>query len=375
MVDVRRVDTKGMMKDFMMFPWTARIYENDPAWIPPLISDQKNLFDRKKGYFFEIGEAEFFLAYENSSLVGRITAHVNHLYENKYDNETGFFGFFEAVNDPEVAGALFDTASSWLKHKGKKIMNGPQSFSIYDSVGFEVEGAENIPSVGLFHFADYYKDFAEACGFVKCIDWHCFLVKRVNYTQHVPYLDEVKRGLLSSTDAIFKNLDMRDLTRRVKDVQYIFNAAWEGNWGHLPLTDKQTEMIFSEMKMFITPEFTVFAEKDGKTIGFILTLPDINPALRILNGRLYPWRILKFMREAKKTKRVRTVIMGVLPEYHGQHIDEIFYLKAIEQGLLSDIWESDCSLIVETNTKMIHALKPFTPELYKTYRIYERPIL
>jgi hypothetical protein len=374
MVEVKRVESNGMMKDFIMLPWSARIYVNDPAWIPPIIRDQKRLFDRTKGYFFEIGEAEFFVAYQGSRPVGRITAQVNHLYEEKYDNDTGFFGFFEALNDPEVARALFDAASSWLKLKGKKIMNGPQSFSIYDSIGFEVDGEENIPSVGLFHFAPYYKDLAEACGFVKCIDWYSFLVKRTNYAQHAPYLDEIRKGLLSTTDAVFKKLDKRDMSRRVKEVQHIFNAAWEGNWGHLPLTDKQMEMIFRDLRLFIIPDFALFAEKDGKTIGFIITIPDINPALRILNGRLYPWRILRFMREAKKTKRVRTVIMGVLPEYRGQHIDDIFYLKAIEQGLLLDIWESDCSLIAETNTKMIHALQPLTPEHYKTYRIYERPI-
>jgi hypothetical protein len=374
MVEVRRVDTKGMMKDFIMLPWTTGIYENDPAWIPPIIRDHKYLFDRRKGYFFEIGEAEFFLAYKNGSLVGRITAHVNHLYENKYDNDTGFFGFFEAVNDLEVARALFNTACSWLKNRGKKIMNGPQSFSIYDSIGFEVDGTENIPSVGLFHLAPYYKDLAEACGLVKRIDWHSFLVKRINYAQHAPYLDEVRKDLLSTTDAVFKKLDKRDMARRLKEVQHIFNAAWEGNWGHLPLTDKQMEMIFRGLKFFIIPEFALFAEKDGKTVGFIITIPDINPAMRVLNGRLYPWRLLRFMRETKKIKRVRSVIMGVLPEYRGQHIDDIFYLKAIEQGLLSDIWESDCSLIAETNTKMIHALQPLTPEHYKTYRIYERPI-
>jgi hypothetical protein len=374
MVEVKRVERNGMMKDFIMLPWTARIYENDPAWIPPIIRDQKRLFDKSKGYFFEIGEAAFFVAYRGSRPVGRITAHVNHLYEEKYDNDTGFFGFFEAVNDPEVARALFDTASSWLIHNGKKIMNGPQSFSIYDSVGFEVAGAGNIPSVGLFHFAPYYKDLAEACGLTKCIDWYSFLVKRVNYSQHALYLDDVRKSLLKDTDIVFKKLDRKDLKRRVGEVQHIFNEAWEGNWGHLPLTDRQMEMIFSELKMFIIPEFALFAEKDGKTVGFIVTIPDINPALRIMNGRLYPWRILRFMREAKKTRRVRTVIMGVLPEYRGQHIDDIFYLKAIEQGILLDIWESDCSLIAETNTKMIHALEPLTPEHYKTYRIYEKPI-
>lgn len=374
MIEVRRVENNRMMRDFIMLPWSAKIYENDPAWIPPIISDLKKLFNPGKGYFFEIGEVEFFLAYKDGRSVGRITAHVNHLYEKNYDNETGFFGFFEAIYDSEVARALFDRASDWLRQKGKKVMNGPQSFSIYDSVGFEVEGIHEMPTVGLFHFAPYYKDLAEACGFTKCIDWHCFLVKRANYSQHEPYLEEVRKSLLKNTDVVFKKLDKREMARRTKEVQHIFNVAWEGNWGHLPLTDKQIEMIFQELKMFIIPELAIFAEKDGKTIGFIISVPDINPALRILNGRLYPWRLLRFMREAKKTKRVRTVIMGVLPEFRGQHIDDIFYLKTIEEGIRLDFWESDCSLIAETNKKMIGALKPLIPDLYKTYRIYERHI-
>ncbi len=374
MIEVRRVENNRMMRDFIMLPWSAKIYENDPAWIPPIISDLKKLFNPGKGYFFEIGEVEFFLAYKDGRSVGRITAHVNHLYEKNYDNETGFFGFFEAINDSEVANALFDTASDCLRQKGKKIMNGPQSFSIYDSVGFEVEGIHEMPTVGLFHFAPYYKDLAKACGFIKCIDWHCFLVKRAKYSQHEPYLEEIRKSLLKSTDVVFKKLDKREMARRANEVQYIFNVAWEGNWGHLPLTDRQFKMIFQELKMFIIPDLAIFAEKDGRTIGFIITIPDMNPALRILNGRLYPWRLLRFMREAKKTKRVRTVIMGVLPEFRGQHIDDIFYLKTIEDGIRLDFWESDCSLIAETNKKMIGALKPLFPDLYKTYRIYERHI-
>lgn len=374
MIEVKPVEGSNMMRDFIMLPWERDIYKDDPAWVPPLIRDQKRLFDRKKGYFFEIGEAEFFLAYKNGVSAGRITAQVNHLYEQTYDRETGFFGFYESVNDGAVACALFDAASLWLKEKGKKIMNGPQSFSIYDSVGFEVEGEDKMPTVGLFHFAPYYRKLAETCGFSKCIDWHCFLVERIYYDKHAPYLEEIKNSLLKDTEVEFKTLQKKDVLKRVKEVQQIFNAAWEGNWGHLPLTDKQMDMIFRELKMIIIPDFAIFAEKDGKTIGFIISVPDINPGLRILNGRLYPWRVIRFMREIKKTKRVRSIIMGVLPEYRGQHIDDIFYLKSIEAGLRLDIWESDCSMIVETNKKMINALKPLTPNPYKTYRIYQRPI-
>jgi GNAT superfamily N-acetyltransferase len=375
MVEVKKVSGKRMMRDFIRFPWSAGIYDNDPAWIPPLVHDQETILNPQKSYFFEIGEAQLYLAYRGNVPVGRISAHVNHLYEEKYDSNTGFFGFFESINDTEAASALFDAASAWLKTKGKSIMNGPQSFSVYDSVGFEVKGADKMPSVGLFHFAPYYPDLAEACGFTKCIDWHCFLVTKDDYASYEPYLRDVRHRFMENTDVVFKTLDKRDMKRRIKEIQHIFNVAWEGNWGHLPLTERQTEMLSSELKLIAIPELAIFAEKDGKTIGFIISLPDVNPALRVLNGRLYPWRLLKFMAAAKKTRKIRTIIMGVLPEYRGQHIDDIFYLKTIEDGIRLGYTESDCSLIVETNKKMIGALKPLVSDPYKTYRIYQRLIV
>ncbi len=372
MIEVRRVTGRGMLKEFVMLPWSARIYEKDPAWVPPLLHDMYTMLDPRKGYFYQIGEAELFIAYQDGRPVGRISAHVNRLYEQRYDRDTGFFGFFESIDDVGVARALFDTAEAWLTSRGKKVMNGPQSFSIYDSVGFEVEGAHRMPTVGLFHFAPYYRELAEACGLKKCIDWHCFLVKKSDYDVYAPYLRDVKDRLLSSSEFTFKRLDKRDMDRRIKEIQRIFNIAWEGNWGHLPLTDAQVKMIASDLKLIAKEELAIFAEKDGETVGFIVSLPDVNPALRLLNGRLYPWRIVRFLLEARKTKRIRTIIMGVLPEHRGKHIDDIFYLMTIEDGIRLGYTESDCSLIVETNTRMINALKPLAPSPYKTYRIYEK---
>jgi len=374
MVEVKKVEGQDMMREFIYFPWKSGIYKNDPAWVPPLIRDMKLMFNREKGYFFEIGEAEFFLAFKNGRPVGRITAHVNRLYEEKYDRETGFFGFYESINDMEVARVLFDVAGDWVKKKGKTRLNGPQSFSIYDSVGFEVAGFDKMPSVGLFHFAPYYRDLAEAYGFKKCIDWHCFVVKKENFATYAPYLSEVKAELLRKTPYKFVTLKKREIDRRIKEVQHIFNIAWDGNWGHLPLTDKQTEMIAQDLKMIAIPELAIFAEKDGETVGFIISLPDVNPALRCLNGHLYPWRLLKCLWEMRKIKRVRTIIMGVLPEHQGRNIDDIFYLRTIEDGIRLGYTESDCSLIVETNRAMIRALKRLVPEPYKTYRIYEKPL-
>ncbi|MDT8273164.1 MAG: hypothetical protein RRA35_08205, partial [Desulfomonilia bacterium] len=213
---------------------------------------------------------------------------------------------------------------------------------------------------------------ALACGFTKCIDWHCFLVKKIE--DYKPYLEEIRLSIMKDLDVEFKTLEKKDMDWRFREIIRIFNIAWEGNWGHLPLTDRQAEMFYQELKMIAIPELTIFAEKAGKTVGFIISIPDVNPALRILNGRLYPWRLFKVMRQAKKTRKIRTLIMGVLPEYRGQKIDDVFYLKTIEDGIRLGFTESDCSLIVETNKKMIGALKPLCAEQYKTYRIFERPI-
>ena len=371
-IEIRRVENRKVMNEFILLPWTLRIYENDPCWIPPVIHDQKNFFNPQKGYFFEIGEVEFFLAYREGKPVGRITAHVNHLYEKKYDNDTGFFGFYESINDVEVARALFDAAGDWLREKQKKIMNGPQSFSVYDSVGFEVEGLDVRPAIGLLHFAPYYKDLALACGFRKCIDWHCFLVRKID--DYKPYLKEVRESFMKGQNVEYKTLKWSEWPKRAKEIHAIFNASWEGNWGHLPLTDKQFDTVVKELKQIVIPDLVIFAEREGRAIGFVISIPDANVALQILNGRLYPWRLLKAWRAVKKVHRVRTIIMGVLPEYRGQKIDDVFYMRTIEDGVGMGFNESDCSLIVETNKKMIAALKPIKGECYKTYRIFERDI-
>jgi len=371
-IEVKEVKDSKMMKQFIMFPWTSKIYENDPAWVLPIIGDMKKLFNPKKGYFYDIGEVAYFLAYKDGVPAGRITAHVNRMYEEKYNKETGFFGFYEAIDDLDVARALFAVAEGWLKKKGKTRVEGPQSFSIYDSVGFEVFGEEIMPVVGLLHFAPYYKDHATACGYTKCIDWHCFLVKKID--DFKPYLKDVRENIMKNQDVKYVYYTPKELKKRAKEIHEIFNRAWDGNWGHLPLTDKQFKMLVDELKLVAVPELIVFAEKDGRTIGFIVSLPDMNPALKILNGRLYPWRLIKALRSIKKVKRIRTIIMGVLPEYRGQKIDDVFYLFTIENGIRLGYVESDCSLIVETNQKMIGALKPLKGQIYKTYRIYEKHI-
>ena len=366
----RPIESNRELKQFVRFPW--QIYKNDPHWVPPLIGDKIKFLDKKKGVFFEFGEAEYFLAYKDGQLVGRIDAHVDHQYEKYHDTDTGFFGFFECINDQEVANALFKAAETWLRKKGKSKMLGPESFTIYDETAMLYEGFDSCPVILLPYNPPYYNDLVTAYGFEKAIDWYAFMVSRD--VQLRPVMYKVRDRVLNRHNITIKPLNMKEYNRHLDEVKVIFKDAWMGNWGHTPLTDKQYEHFVSELKLVIKPELTYFAEVDGKTVGFSLTVVDANPAIKRANGRLFPFGLIKILLGLKKIKRLRTLAMGVLPEYRHRGLDIAFYLETIDVGKRLGFEESECSVIVETNERMIRALEDLGAKKYKTYRIYEKSI-
>jgi GNAT superfamily N-acetyltransferase len=371
-IEVKKVTDKKMMMEFIKLPWTAKIYQYDPAWVPPVIADQVKFFDPKHGYFFEHGEAEFFIAYKDGKPAGRITAHTYQRYEEKYDRDTGFFGFYECIDNLDVSKALFEAARDWLRAKGKKKINGPQSFTIYDSVGFDCINNGRMPVTGMFHFAHWYEKHALAFGFQKQVDWFCFMVKEDGLNWEPMF--KIREELQKKSEFKFVTTKKRDIPKRAEDIKNIFNLAWEGNEGHLPFTDRQFKLNFDELKLIIIPELAIFAEKDGKTVGFILSVPDANPGIAKLNGHLYPWRLIRALWHVKRTRTIRTILLGVLPEYRGKDIDQILILMTIEIAIGMGFTQSDCSLIVESNKKMIGALKYVNADRYKGYRVFQMDI-
>ena len=161
-------DAAGL-EDFLRFPW--RIYQNDPYWVPPLLPEQRRFLDQRTGPFFEIGEAQYFLAFRDGEPVGRISAHHNRLHDEHHGPGTGFWGFFEAIQDPQVAQALFEAAAAWLRERGCQRLVGPLNFSIYDEMGLLVEGFDSIPAMFQTHNPPYYVDLVTSWGFRKAMDW------------------------------------------------------------------------------------------------------------------------------------------------------------------------------------------------------------
>ncbi len=368
-VTVAPVQTPRDFDRFVRLPFD--LYRNDPYWVPPLISEEYKKLN-KNSTFFTIGEAEYFLAFQDGRPVGRISAHINHQYEKYQDQETGFFGFFECINDQKVADGLLDAASEYLRGKGKKRILGPMSFCIYDISGVLYEGFDSSPVILLAYNPPYYNDLLTQTGFKKAIDWYAFLVTKEAPIR--PELFKVKERILRQKDLQIVPLNMKEFDDRVRDVGHIFAEAWMENWGHVPLTERQIQDFAEELKLVVVPEVTYFAFYKGECIGFSLSIKDINPALKKANGRLFPFGLIKILLASRKLTRLRTIAMGVLKEHRHRGIDIAFYLKTIEEGTRLGYVESECSIIVETNHRMIGALEDLSAKRYKTYRFYEKPI-
>ncbi len=368
------VNSERDKADFLNLPWMTQ--RNDPCWVPPILSEQKKVLDLRKGPFFEFGEAQYFLAFHQGQPAGRISAHVSRRYEARHDGETGFFGFFECVDDRRVSTALFDAAAAWLREKGKTRIQGPLSFTIYDEVGLLVEGFDSLPAFLQSHNPAYYEDLVTSWGFRKAIDWYAM---RVRYDPNAD-LSTMKRRLDDIMDGqglVLTSPKTSELVGRAEEVLEIFNESWDDNWGHIPLTKRQFQDVFKELKPLLRPELIDLIMDGDRIAAFIINIPDINPSIQKLNGRLPVWSKLRLFYEArfKPARKIRTLLLGVRKSYQRRQLHHALILSTIIRGSrLPDIEVCDCSLICEQLSYFLRSLQRYGAERYKTFRIFEREI-
>ena len=367
------VESEKDRADFLHFPW--QVQGNDPCWVAPVLSEQKHILDPHKGPFFEFGEAQYFLAFYNGRPAGRISAHVSRRYEEHHDTETGFFGFFECVEDRRVAGALFDAAAAWLAKRGKKRIQGPLSFTIYDEVGLLVEGFDSLPAFLQTHNPPYYEDLLVSWGFRKAIDWYALRVTNtdIDFVGMKKRLDDIMRG----QGLVLTYPKPGDFVRRAEEVLEIFNESWDDNWGHVPLTKRQFEDIFKQLRPLLRPQLIDLIMDGDKIAAFVMTIPDLNPSIQKLNGRLSILDQLKLLYEArfKPVRKVRTLLLGVRRSYQRRGLHHALILSTYMRIARQPTVEvCDCSLIPEQLSFYIRTLEKYGAERYKTFRIYEKMI-
>jgi hypothetical protein len=374
------VTTRDQRREFGKFPWF--IYRDDANWVPPIFMDRLALLNPDKHPFHEHAEVQLFLAMRGEDVVGTISAHINHLHNEVYQDQVGFFGFFEVIEDYAVAEALLDTASTWLRERGMTAIRGPESFSQNEEVGLLIEGFDTPPRVLMTHNPRYYQDFIERVGFEKAQDLYAWDILTNIFDEAVrgwprKFL-RVAEGARKREDLVVRNVDMKRYDEDVELVKQVYNEAWEQNWGFVPLTDHELEHLGKEMKMIIDPDLVFLALVDGKPVGVSLSLPDVYQAMIKArpqpNVWSLPWTLVKFLWHRRNITGLRSWAMGVIPEYRTMGIDALFYVETVRAAMRKGYERCELSWILESNEMMNRIIERVGGEIYKTYRIYEKPL-
>ena len=354
---------------FIDFPY--ELHRRDRLWTPPFRRDVRLLLSREKNPFFDHADAEYFLARRDGRVAGRIAAIHNRLHDQIHRDRVGFFGFFEATDDAQVAAALFDAAGSWLRARGLAVMRGPASFSTNDEAGLLVDGFDTPPVVMMPHNPRYYVPLVEGAGFVRAKD---LLVYQSTHDRLPPRLVEGAELLSRRYGITTRALDMHRFAAEVDLVKRLYNQGWEDNWGFVPMTDREIDHLASQLKPVVVPELVAFAERAGETIGFAVALPDLNVALRAnRSGRLFPG-LLKVLWKARHIHRVRILLLGTVPEWRGRGVDALLYKRIWEEGVRKGYHWGEAGWVLEDNHAMRNGLQRMGFEVYKTYRIYDRAL-
>jgi GNAT superfamily N-acetyltransferase len=363
--------TKSERKQFINFPYEH--YSEDEHWIPPLKMEQKKLIDTDNNPFYENGEIALFLAEQNGEICGRIAAIQDRRYNEHHENKTGFFGFFECINDQSVANLLFKVAGDWLKQRGHTDILGPANPSMMDEIGILVDGFEYDPSIMMPYHKPYYDDLITNAGLEKEMDMYAFRVTQATVTLDRIYrAEEIVRRRLPKLS--IREIDTKNLDQEVEIVRNIFNQAWSQNWGFIPLSKEELEDLAKDLKLILDPKVAHIAEVDGEPVAFSIALPDLNQALKHTDGTLFPTGIFKLLWHRRNINQIRTALMGVIPKYQGKGIDALLHKEAIINGKEVGYNSSELSWVLESNKNMIRVAEKIGASIEKTYRMYQKDL-
>ena len=361
------VESRADLRRFINLPWS--IYRADPDWVPPLKRDVRAAFDTAKHPFHLHSEVQPWLALRGRKVVGRICAIRNRNHERVHREAVGFFGWFECIDDPEVAEALFEAVRAWLRERGLTTMRGPTSFSTNETTGLLVEGDRGPPALLLAHNPPWYPALIEGCGLHKVKDLYAWHIVAGNWPE---YLFRAERIVTDRYGIRIRPLDMSRFEEELDLVRRLYNAAWRKNWGFVPMTDAEIDHMAAELKPIIDPNLVLFAETpEGEAIGLAVAFPDFNQVLHMVNGRLTPLAIMKLLVHKRRITRLRVLILGLLEEWRGKGIDALLYLALFRNASAAGMREADMSWILEGNHRMNAAIERMGGRIYRTYRLYE----
>jgi len=327
-VEIRPVASRRDLSTFIKLPW--RLYRNEPNWVAPLLTDVKEQLDPRRNPFFEHAEAQYFLAFRDGRAVGRVSAHIDRHMQEFQGNEWGLWGWFECENDPESARALLQAAEAWLRERGAKEMVGPMSFTTNDECGLMIEGHDRPPIIlNPWHHAYYQTLLEEDIGLSKVMDLYMWSLDVSGREKVHPAIWQMAAKVQSEHGIVCRNLRKADLQAEIGRFLEVYNAAWERNWGFVPLTDPEVRHYAKKLKPVLDENWAMVAEREdtGEVVGAAISLPDYNQVLAKLRprGRLLPFGWLTALRARSKIDQVYVFALGVKPAYQHTGVAARFY--------------------------------------------------
>lgn len=373
-IEISPVESAADRNAFIKFQW--EIYRDDPAWVPPLILERKQFLDRQKHPFYRHGDAALFLARRGGNIVGRIMASDDPKYNALHETNIGCFGLFESVNDPAVAAALFNAAGNWLRHKGRTQVMGPIDYSTNYVCGLLINGFQHPPTLLTAHNPPYYGPLIESCGFTKEKDWYAWWFSE--YPAPAERLRNIAKARAGKYGVKIRPINLKDLEGEGQRIRTIYNQAWQANWGFVPFTEAEADHMAKEMKPLLVAPATLLAEIGDQPIGFVIAVPDINVALKHINGRLttfgLPIGLLKLLYyRYVKIRTGRLVALGVVEKYRRAGIAEMLVLHVMDEAFKRG-FTGELSMTLEDNVMVNRFIESMGAARYKTYRIYNRAL-
>lgn len=378
-IEIVEATTPKQRTEFIHFQWVP--YKDNPYWVPPLVSDRQKFLDKSKHPFHQHSEVALFLARRDEHTVGTIAAIINNRHNETHNENIGFFGLFECIEDYDVAEKLLSTARDWVKARGKSTLRGPANYSVNEEIGLLVDAFDAPPVILMTYNPRYYKDFIERFGFVKAMDLLAYFLDATKASDVENPLGSrlvrVAKKLQKRGKITIRQTNMKDFDREAEIIKKLYREAWDKNWGNVPMTDDEMHHLASDLKQLADPDFVLIVEIAGEPVGLALCLPDLNRPLRLA----YPnprtpewWTLIKFLyhwKVRKDVNMVRVLLLGVLKKYRQRGIEAMLYMEIGRISLEKGIHEGEMSWILETNDLMRRGIEDMGGYVYKTYRLYD----
>ncbi len=374
MLTIEKVNTKAQVKKFAEYPY--KLYKDCSQWVPPLFVDAYLPLNRKKHPFFEHSEADFFLAIRDGKVVGRICAGINKRFNDYHHVKKAQFYFFDAINDLDVARALFEAVCGWAKERGMDTLVGPKGLSPFDGYGILVEGFEHRQMMTMMNYNyDYYPKLVEALGFEKEVDFvSCYLP--TNAFRIPERIERIARRAMERGDLSIKTFtSKRELVKMAPQIGYAYNKAFINNWEYYPFTEGDVKYAVDNVFMIANPRMIKLIMHKDEIIGFLFAFPDMSDALQRARGHLFPFGLIDILLDMKRTHTVSANGMGILPEYHGKGGNALLYYEMGKTLLgFNQFAHVEMTQVAETALQMRADLKNLKGVEYKNHRVYRKNI-